>query len=255
MWPEGQPKQLESRMSSGLQGAEHQCPACGSAGGTKRGPRTTTTLFPADVAGLYTPLAIAHALDRATATRTTTITKNLSVPDFIDRRLDEIVAGFDALPTDGPAVGYRVRSGIAVASGSARRLDRVRRGGFTNGCRACQAPRLRCLLRRADGRALPRGLFRRGDGERGAGACTRTAPLDSRDCAGQSARAAFSGLTTPHGRGVSSKALGLKWSVFTPPEHLQLFSIGGIEPCSRMPAFVKCVSQRTASTRLNSYPR
>ncbi|MBX3260969.1 MAG: class I SAM-dependent methyltransferase [Labilithrix sp.] len=31
--------------------------------------------------------------------------------------------------------------------------------------------------------------------------------------------------TTPHGRGVSGRALGSSWSVLRPPEHLQLFSI------------------------------
>jgi SAM-dependent methyltransferase len=34
--------------------------------------------------------------------------------------------------------------------------------------------------------------------------------------------------TTPHGKGVSSKLLGLRWSVMCPPEHLQLFSIRGL---------------------------
>jgi SAM-dependent methyltransferase len=35
--------------------------------------------------------------------------------------------------------------------------------------------------------------------------------------------------TTPHANGISSKALGLKWSVLNSPEHLQLFSFVGIE--------------------------
>ncbi|MGH9277961.1 MAG: class I SAM-dependent methyltransferase [Acidimicrobiales bacterium] len=30
--------------------------------------------------------------------------------------------------------------------------------------------------------------------------------------------------TTPHGRGISARLLGLQWSVVVPPEHLQLFS-------------------------------
>lgn len=32
-------------------------------------------------------------------------------------------------------------------------------------------------------------------------------------------------LTTPHGRGISGRVLGSRWSVLGPPEHLQLFSI------------------------------
>jgi SAM-dependent methyltransferase len=35
-------------------------------------------------------------------------------------------------------------------------------------------------------------------------------------------------VTTPHGRGISSRLLGTHWSVVAPPEHLQLFSSGGI---------------------------
>jgi SAM-dependent methyltransferase len=31
-------------------------------------------------------------------------------------------------------------------------------------------------------------------------------------------------LTTPHGRGISARVLGLSWSVVAPPEHLNLFS-------------------------------
>ena len=34
--------------------------------------------------------------------------------------------------------------------------------------------------------------------------------------------------TTPHGRGMSARLLKLKWSVLTPPQHLQLFSVAGL---------------------------
>jgi SAM-dependent methyltransferase len=34
--------------------------------------------------------------------------------------------------------------------------------------------------------------------------------------------------TTPHWRGISGRVLGLEWSAVCPPEHLQLFSVGGI---------------------------
>jgi SAM-dependent methyltransferase len=33
--------------------------------------------------------------------------------------------------------------------------------------------------------------------------------------------------TTPHARGLSARLLGLGWSVFAPPEHLQILTIGG----------------------------
>ena len=34
--------------------------------------------------------------------------------------------------------------------------------------------------------------------------------------------------TTPHGRGMSARLLKLKWSVISPPQHLQLFSVAGL---------------------------
>lgn len=36
-------------------------------------------------------------------------------------------------------------------------------------------------------------------------------------------------VTTPHGRGISGRLLGDAWSVVAPPEHLQLFSLPGLE--------------------------
>lgn len=35
--------------------------------------------------------------------------------------------------------------------------------------------------------------------------------------------------TTPHGRGISARILGLEWSNVCPPEHLQLFSVASIK--------------------------
>jgi hypothetical protein len=35
-------------------------------------------------------------------------------------------------------------------------------------------------------------------------------------------------LTTPHGRSLSARMLRTRWSVITPPDHLQLFSVAGL---------------------------
>jgi SAM-dependent methyltransferase len=35
--------------------------------------------------------------------------------------------------------------------------------------------------------------------------------------------------TTPHARGLAARVLGLKWRCISPPEHLQLFSAGGLK--------------------------
>ena len=43
--------------------------------------------------------------------------------------------------------------------------------------------------------------------------------------------------TTPHGRGISSRILGASWSVVSPPGHVQLFSIRGLKQLFRRAGF------------------
>ena len=43
--------------------------------------------------------------------------------------------------------------------------------------------------------------------------------------------------TTPHGRGVSARTLGVAWSVIAPPEHVQLFSVRGIRELFKRSGF------------------
>jgi len=47
-------------------------------------------------------------------------------------------------------------------------------------------------------------------------------------------------MTTPHGRGLSGKILGSKWSVVSPPEHLNLFSIKSLKMCLEEAGFKNC---------------
>jgi SAM-dependent methyltransferase len=43
--------------------------------------------------------------------------------------------------------------------------------------------------------------------------------------------------TTPHARGLSARVLGLQWRCIWPPEHLQLFSAGGLKSLLREVGF------------------
>lgn len=43
--------------------------------------------------------------------------------------------------------------------------------------------------------------------------------------------------TTPHGRGLSARVLGIKWRCVWPPEHLQLFSVSGLRALLREAGF------------------
>ena len=45
--------------------------------------------------------------------------------------------------------------------------------------------------------------------------------------------------TTPHGRGVSARILGANWTCVSPPEHLQLFSIKGMKNLLKKAGFRK----------------
>jgi SAM-dependent methyltransferase len=51
--------------------------------------------------------------------------------------------------------------------------------------------------------------------------------------------------TTPHARGLSARVLGLKWRCIWPPEHLQLFSVAGMQALLREVGFRQIRFQTT----------
>lgn len=53
-------------------------------------------------------------------------------------------------------------------------------------------------------------------------------------------------LTTPNGCGLSARLLGLRWSVVSPPEHLQLFSLPGLRAAIRAAGLVEAGVHRHA---------
>jgi len=53
--------------------------------------------------------------------------------------------------------------------------------------------------------------------------------------------------TTPHGRGISARLLGIKWSINSPPEHLQLFSTSGLKTLFQRAGFRE-ITIRTEGT-------
>lgn len=57
-------------------------------------------------------------------------------------------------------------------------------------------------------------------------------------------------MTTPHGRGLSGKLLGSKWTVVTPPEHLNLFSLKSMKMSLEEAGFKKC---RLVSSGINPF--
>jgi SAM-dependent methyltransferase len=47
-------------------------------------------------------------------------------------------------------------------------------------------------------------------------------------------------VTTPHSRGISARLLRTRWSVMSPPEHLQLFSVAGLRLALGRAGMVDC---------------
>ncbi|MDQ2921396.1 MAG: class I SAM-dependent methyltransferase, partial [Acidobacteriota bacterium] len=158
--------------------------------------------------------------------------ENLTVPDFINRRLDEIIAGFAAYRHDGRLLDVGFGAGTLLEAArragwqafgvevAARAVEQVRGLGFDVFCGTLQEAR------------YPENYF---------DVVTASEVLehvpDPQVVLHEIARVLRPGgllwATTPHGRGVSVRVLGLKWSVVSPPEHLQLFSRNGSQQMIR----------------------
>jgi SAM-dependent methyltransferase len=151
---------------------------------------------------------------------------NLTAPDFISLRLDQILAEFAAYRQNGRLLDVGFGAGTLLEAAqragwhafgvevSARAVEHVREKGFEVFAGTLQEA------------AYPENHF---------DVVTASEVLEHvpdpqnmlRDIARVLRPGGLLWLTTPHGRGVSAKILGVNWSVVSPPEHLQLFSRAG----------------------------
>jgi SAM-dependent methyltransferase len=153
--------------------------------------------------------------------------ENLTVPDFIHHRLDEIVAGFS---------GYRVSNRLLeVGFGAGFLLSAAARAGWN--VEGVEISRSAVQHGQAQGIKAFQGELVDGRYEAGSFDVVIATELlehvpDPGAMIREVARILRPGglfwATTPNSRGLSPRLLGLEWSVISPPEHLHLFSEKGI---------------------------
>jgi SAM-dependent methyltransferase len=151
---------------------------------------------------------------------------NLTAPDFISLRLDEIMAGFAAYQRSGRL--------LDVGFGAGTLLEAARRAGW-NSFGVEVSERAVEHVRGMGFEVFAGTLQEAGYPENYFDVITASEVLehvpDPQIVLREIARVLRPGgllwLTTPHGRGASAQILGVKWSAVSPPEHLQLFSRAG----------------------------
>jgi SAM-dependent methyltransferase len=150
---------------------------------------------------------------------------NLTTPAFVEQRLDELVAGFEPYRSHGTwlDVGCGIGTLVRVAQ---------KRGWTTTGTEVASG--VGDVVGDLDVRF---GELEELDlGPASFDVVSAIEVLEHVPDPGALVAAAASLIrpggvfyaTTPHGRGISARLLGNRWSVFSPPEHLQLFSTAGL---------------------------
>ena len=155
------------------------------------------------------------------------VPENLDIPDFIDQRVDEIIASFSA---------YRQNNRLLdLGCGIGGLLRAAKRAGWNAegleiSPKAVEYVRARggeVFCGRLDEASYPDGRF-----DVVASSEVLEHVDDPAAFVSEIARILRPGglfwATTPHGRGISAKMLGLNWSIVVPPDHLHLFSLKGI---------------------------
>jgi SAM-dependent methyltransferase len=201
---------------------ERGCPACASGVGVRRGEKDGFRFDSCRDCGTLYARRAADDCDYDTYYHDA----NLSVPAFIDRRLDEIVATF--------APHRRANRLLDIGCGAGSLLQAARRAGWD--ATGTEVSRTAAAHVRAAGFEVFHGeLAAARYPDAHFDVVTASEILehlpDPLSLVAEIARVLRpNGLfwaTTPHARGVSSRLLGLRWSTVSPPEHLQLFSLGG----------------------------
>lgn len=178
------------------------------------------------------------------------VPENINIPAFIHKRLDEIVAGFAPYRQNNRLLDLGCGTGLLMhaaaragweAEGveiSAAAVEYVRKQGYG-----------KVFCGKLDEAAYPSDHF-----DVIASSEVLEHVDDPQAFVAEVMRVLRPGglfwATTPHGRGVSAKLLGLKWSIIAPPDHLHLFSVGGVRALLKAAGFNRV---RVATHAVNPY--
>jgi 2-polyprenyl-3-methyl-5-hydroxy-6-metoxy-1,4-benzoquinol methylase len=154
--------------------------------------------------------------------------KNLTAPDFVHKRLDEIVSGFKP---------YRQNNRLLdVGCGAGFLLQAAARSGWTTEGLEVSPPavehlqgqgyNVRCIF--LEEARYPDNHF---DVVTSCGVMEHVPDVSAftREVARIVRPGGLFYATTPNGAGGSARLLGVKWSTVAPPEHLHLFSVSGMK--------------------------
>jgi SAM-dependent methyltransferase len=162
--------------------------------------------------------------------------EHLKLPDFIVARLDEIVAGF---------ASYRQTNRfLDIGSGGGSLLEAAKRAGWeAEGVEVSRTAveHVRSLGFQVHwgelaGASYPSGHF---DVITASEVIEHVAEPEAmlKEIARILRPGGLLWATTPHGRGVGARVMGLEWENVIPPNHLQLFSSAGIKTLLRRAGF------------------
>ena len=148
-------------------------------------------------------------------------------PQFLARRLDDIIAGF--------APWRRTGRLLDVGFGAGDLLQAAHRAGWTvSGVEVAAAAVQRARQRGIDAvhATLAEARYDAESFDVVIASELLEHVVETDSLLGEIHRVLRSGgllwATTPHGRGLSARVLGAAWSVVNPPGHVQLFSIRGV---------------------------
>ncbi len=215
-----------------------RCPACGSEARAARGEKNGLRVSACRGCGtLYAHHEEANAVGgEGYDYDAYSHEANLSVPAFISRRLDEIFQSF--------APHRESNRLLDVGCGAGSLLEAARRAGWDAEGTEVSRPAVEHV--RAEGFKVFHGeLAGAGYPEGHFDVVTASEIIEHvpeplpmlKEIARILRPGGLFWATTPHGRGLSARVLGIKWSTVSPPEHLQLFTLGGVRGLLREAGF------------------